>query len=90
MASFDYLKRLPFDTIKIDGVFIKSILDDPFDESMVKFMIDVAELKSQTVVAEFVENAEIVQRLTSLGMQYAQGYYFDQPKPLNDWLTPGE
>lgn len=90
MASFDYLKRLPFDTIKIDGVFIKSILEDPFDESMVKFMIEVAELKSQTVVAEFVENAEIAQRLTSLGMQYAQGYYFDKPKPLKDWLTDNE
>ncbi|WP_321275923.1 putative bifunctional diguanylate cyclase/phosphodiesterase [Thiomicrorhabdus indica] len=87
MASFDYLKRLSFDTIKIDGVFIKSILDDPFDESIVKFMIEVAEIKSQTVVAEFVENEEITQRLKSIGMQYAQGYHFDKPKPLSEWLS---
>lgn len=87
MASFDYLKRLPFDTIKIDGVFIKSLLNDPIDESMVKFMIELAELKSQTVVAEFVEDEAITERLKAIGMQYGQGYYFDKPRPLTQWFT---
>lgn len=86
MASFDYLKRLPFDTIKIDGVFIKNIIEDSWDESMVKFMIDISHLKSQTMVAEFVENQAIAEHLKSIGMHYAQGYYFGKPKPLSEWM----
>ncbi len=86
MASFDYLKRLPFDTIKIDGAFIKSINTDPMDEAVVEFIIRAANLKGQHTVAEFVENAEIVDKLVTLGVHFGQGYHLGKPKPLTDWL----
>lgn len=87
MASFDYLKRLPFDIIKIDGSFITSIVDDPMDETMVNFMVKLANLRGQLTVAEFVENEAIVERLKANGVHYAQGYHFGRPKPFSEWLA---
>lgn len=87
MASFDYLKRLPFDTIKIDGSFISSINSDPMDEAVVEFIVRAAELKGQLTVAEFVENAEIVERLIALGVRFGQGYHLGRPSPLSEWLA---
>lgn len=86
-ASFDYLKRLPFDIIKIDGSFITSIVDDPMDETMVNFMVKLANLRGQLTVAEFVENEAIVERLKANGVHYAQGYHFGQPKPFSELLV---
>lgn len=85
MASFDYLKKLPFDVIKIDGSFIKNIVDNPVDEAMVKFMVHLTEMNNQLTVAEFVENEAIVEKLIANGVHYAQGYHFGAPKPLSEW-----
>lgn len=87
MASFDYLKRLPFDTIKIDGSFVRSMSEDPMDEAVIEFIVRVADLKGQHTVAEFVENAAIVDRLTALGVRFGQGYHLGRPSPLANWLT---
>lgn len=88
MASFDYLKRLQFDAIKIDGSFIRSVLDDAMDEAVVQFIVRVAELKGQQTVGEFVENELIAQRLAALGVRFGQGYHLGRPTPLSDWLLP--
>lgn len=87
MASFDYLKRLPFDTIKIDGSFIRSVIDDPMDEAVVEFIVRVADLKRQETVGEFVENAAIAERLAALGVRFGQGYHLGRPCPLEGWLA---
>lgn len=87
MASFDYLKRLPFDVIKIDGSFIVSIVDNPMDETMVNFMVQLANLRGQLTVAEFVENEAVVEKLKANGVHYAQGYHFGRPKPFIEWLN---
>ncbi len=87
MASFDYLKRLPFDIIKIDGSFIVSIVEEPMDETMVNFMVKLANLRGQLTVAEFVENEAVVEKLRANGVHYAQGYHFGRPKPLSEWLA---
>lgn len=86
MASFDYLKKLPFDVIKIDGSFITHLLENPLDEAMVNFMVKITELNGQLTVAEFVENEAIAERLRLNGVHYAQGYHFGTPKPLSEWL----
>lgn len=86
MASFDYLKRLPFDTIKIDGSFIRSVIDDPMDAAVVEFIVRAAALKGQYTVAEFIENAAIADRVRDLGVRFGQGYHLGRPKPLQDWL----
>lgn len=87
MASFDYLKRLSFDTIKIDGSFVRSLLEDAMDAAVVEFIVRAAGLNSQHTVAEFVENAAIADRLLALGVDYGQGYHFDRPRPIEDWFA---
>lgn len=83
-ASFAYLKRLPFDRLKIDGAFVKDMDSDPANAAMVASMVQMAQALGLPVVAEFVERGAVVQRLRELGVQYAQGYYFHQPEALSE------
>ncbi|QKI88517.1 EAL domain-containing protein [Thiomicrorhabdus xiamenensis] len=81
-ASFTWLKNLPIDFVKIDGDFIRDVLNDPVDAAMVRTIRDISEIMQIQSVAEFVENQEICDWLRETGIHYAQGYYFDKPKPI--------
>ena len=81
-ASFAYLRELPFDTLKIDGLFARDMQTEPTHQAMVRSMVDMARLLDKPVVAEFVETASVAQLLRELGVQWGQGYYFHQPEPL--------
>jgi diguanylate cyclase (GGDEF)-like protein len=85
-ASFSYLKLLPVDTVKIDGMFVKDIASSPADEAMVRSINEVAKLLGKTTVAEFVENAEALARLRALGVDYAQGYGIERPMSIDALL----
>ena len=78
-ASFAYLKYLAVDFIKIDGLFIRTLADDPYDQIFVRAMVDVARGLGKTVVAECVEDARTLALLRTLGVDCAQGWYFDHP-----------
>lgn len=80
LSSFGYLKHFPVDFLKIDGSFVREILHDPIDREMVRSINEIGHLTGKLVVAEFAENAEIIQMLTSLGVDYAQGYGIGQPQ----------
>ena len=83
MSSFAYLKTLPVDYVKIDGSFIRNILSDKVDSTMVECMTRIGhELGIQTI-AEFVENGDILKKLQDLGVDYAQGYGIGIPHPLH-------
>lgn len=82
LSSFGYLKRLPVDIIKIDGQFVRDIAEDETDYVMVRAIHELAAQMGKRTVAEFVENAGILERLQALGVDYAQGYYFSVPKPM--------
>ena len=82
LSSFAYLKNLPVDFIKIDGSFVKDILDDNIDLAMVRSINEVAHVLNKKTIAEFVENKEILNILNQLGVDYAQGYYIGKPVPL--------
>jgi len=84
LSSFAYLKTLPVDFIKIDGLFVKDILDDGIDLAMVRSINEVAHVLNKKTVAEFVENKEILNVLNQLGVDYAQGYYIGKPVPLTE------
>lgn len=86
MASFEYLKSLPFDIIKIDGSFIKDMHTDPTDKAVIKYIHEIASLKEQETVAEYVETQEDVDELTKIGITYGQGYFLGKPKALKEWL----
>ena len=86
MASFEYLKHLPLDVVKIDGSFVRDMLDDPVDRAMVSYVNDISKLRHQETIAEFVEFEEHEKLLKEIGIDYGQGYYLEKPKPLQDWL----
>jgi diguanylate cyclase (GGDEF)-like protein/PAS domain S-box-containing protein len=80
LSSFGYLKHFPVDYLKIDGSFVREILHDPIDREMVRSINEIGHLTGKMTIAEFAENAEIIQMLTSLGVDYAQGYGIAQPQ----------
>jgi len=82
LSSFAYLKTLPVDYLKIDGMFIRDIHEDPIHLAMVQSINEVGHLMGMETVAEFVENDEIVKVLREVGVDYAQGYGICPPRPL--------
>lgn len=83
LSSFAYLKNLPIDFLKIDGVFVKDIATDPVDLAMVKSINDIAHVMGKKTIAEFVENHAVLDLLKDLNVDFAQGYCHDVPAPLH-------
>jgi len=82
LSSFHFLKSLPVDFLKIDGQFFDNINSDPVDRNMVEAIGKVATALGIATIAERVESAEALERLTALGINYAQGHHLDHPAPL--------
>lgn len=80
LSSFESLKTLPVDYVKIDGMFVRDILDDPIDYSMVRCINEIGHVMGKRTVAEFVENDEIRAAVRELGVDYAQGYGIGRPR----------
>jgi diguanylate cyclase (GGDEF)-like protein/PAS domain S-box-containing protein len=90
LSSFGYLKHFPVDYLKIDGSFVRGILNDPIDREMVRSINEIGHLTGKLVIAEFAENQEIIQTLRSLGVDYAQGWGIAQPSRLSKVPHPSE
>jgi EAL domain-containing protein (putative c-di-GMP-specific phosphodiesterase class I) len=86
LSSFAYLKNLPVDYLKIDGAFVKDMVDDPIDYAMVKSINDVGHVMGKRIIAEFVENDLILEKLREIGVDYAQGYGISRPEKLSTLL----
>jgi EAL domain-containing protein (putative c-di-GMP-specific phosphodiesterase class I) len=84
LSSFAYLKNLPVDYLKIDGTFVKDMVDDPIDHAMVKSINEIGQVMGKQTIAEFVENDEIMAELKKIGVNYAQGYGIGIPMPFNE------
>jgi diguanylate cyclase (GGDEF)-like protein len=82
LSSFGYLKQFPVDFLKIDGSFVKGILHDPIDREMVRSINEIGHLTGKLTIAEFAENAEIINMLRNLGVDYAQGYGVASPQRI--------
>lgn len=78
-ASFAYLKHLHVDTIKIDGVFIRNLADDPANQVFVQAMVSVALGLGKSVLAEYVEDGRTLALLRQFGVDLVQGYHLDRP-----------
>jgi len=90
-SSFGYLKTLVVDMLKIDGQFIRDLLDDPLDDVAVRCFVDVARVMGLKTVAEFVDRPELLQRLGEIGVDYAQGFLLHKPEPIDQLVgTAGE
>lgn len=86
LSSFAYLKSLPISFLKIDGVFIKNIVTDKIDRGMVESIYKISSIMNLKVIAEYVENDEIVRELREIGIDYAQGYAVEKPKHIDALL----
>jgi diguanylate cyclase (GGDEF)-like protein len=82
LSSFSYLKTLPLDYIKIDGVFVKSMDDDKSSSIMIEAIHNVGKKLGLFTIAEYVETESSVIALKEIGIDMAQGYYFDKPHEL--------
>ena len=81
-SSYGYLKNFPVDFIKIDGNFVRDLLEDQFDRAIVNSIHDVAAAMGIKTIAEFVENGQILAELKAMGVNYGQGYGIAKPRPL--------
>jgi len=81
-ASYHYLKRLPVDFLKIDGEFVRGIVNDPIDEAMVRSMNDIGHVMGKKTIAEHVESKEVMEKLQEMGVDYGQGYLTGGPDSL--------
>ena len=80
-SSFNYLKQLPVDYVKIDGSFIQHLPENPDDQVFVRVLVEAARGFGKLTVAEFVENAETLVLLREYGVDFAQGFYIGKPDP---------
>lgn len=92
LSSFAYLRTLNVDILKIDGQFVRDIETNPINLAMVKSIHEIAHLMGKRTVAEFVENAAILEKIRAIGIDYGQGYGLGRPMPiqqlLNRYLEP--
>lgn len=89
MSSFAYLKHLPVDYLKIDGSFVKDMVNDASDAAMVEAINNIGHTMGLQTVAEFVENDAILARLRALKVDFAQGYGIGKPVPCRPWIVRG-
>lgn len=82
LSSFGYLKQLPVEFVKIDGIFVRDIFEDPIDLQMVRSINEMAHVLGKRSIAQFVENDAILEVLREIGIDYAQGYGVGRPQPL--------
>ena len=86
LSSFAYLKSLPVDQLKIDGVFVKDLIEDDVSAAMVASIHQIGHTMGLKTIAEFVENDTILARLKEMGVDYAQGFGVGKPMPLEEQL----
>lgn len=80
-STFDCLKQLPLDGVKIDGSFIRNLARSPVDQRLVKAIVEVAKALGKQTVAEFVGSQDTMDLLVQYGADFAQGYYVGRPAP---------
>jgi EAL domain-containing protein (putative c-di-GMP-specific phosphodiesterase class I) len=85
-CSFAYLKDLPVHYIKIDGVFVRDILENPLSAAIISSMTAIAKVMRAQTVAEHVENDLIAQSMRNHGIDFVQGFAVGKPAPLDEIL----
>lgn len=89
LSSFGYLKSLPATCLKIDGSFVRDMMENTIDQAMVSAINEVGHVMGMTPIAEYAHSEAIVERLREMGVNYAQGYALGAPKPLRSSAVSG-
>ncbi|ACK65412.1 response regulator receiver modulated diguanylate cyclase/phosphodiesterase with PAS/PAC sensor(s) [Rippkaea orientalis PCC 8801] len=82
MNSFDYLKHFPVNYLKIDGSFVRNLVQSEVDQAIVESFNRIGHIMNFQTIAEFVENAAILSKIEAIGLDYAQGYVIAKPVPF--------
>ena len=82
LSSFGYLKNLPVDAVKIDGLFIRDLTEDFTHRAIVSSITQIAHAMNIRTIAEYVETDEVCRIVSELGVDYGQGYLFGRPQPF--------
>jgi len=82
LSSFGYLRTLPINYLKIDGLFVRQIVDDPTCRVMVEAIHSIGRTMNLKTIAEFVEDEKILNLLKEMGIDYAQGYFYGVPERI--------
>ena len=85
-SSFNYLKNMPVDYLKIDGSFVKDMDENAVNSAMVEAINNLGHVMGIKTIAEFVRNRQILDRLKDLGIDYAQGYEIAKPQSLKELI----
>lgn len=88
LSTFDYLKQLPVDLVKIDGSFVRELAHSELDHAMVRSIHEVARIAGKRTIAESVESIELILRLKQIGIDYLQGHAIHNPAPLSKLEVP--
>jgi len=83
LSSFGYLKMLPVDYLKIDGSFVRNMVRDEHDHSIVVAITQIAKTLKIACVAEFIEDEATLLALKEIGVDYGQGYYLHRPEAIS-------
>ena len=86
LSTLDYLKKIPAGEIKIDQSFVKAMCDNRSDRVMVQSTIALAHSLGRKVVAEGVEEREVLEALTEMGCDIAQGYVIGRPMSIESLI----
>ncbi|WP_396622023.1 DUF1631 family protein [Marinobacter sp. W-8] len=81
-SSFQFMRSLPVDLIKIDSAFTGQLAANQTDQAMVRSMVDMAHYMEREVIASQVESREVLDMLRQLGVDYAQGFVVEKPRLL--------
>lgn len=78
-SSFGYLQRLPVDYIKIDGCFVRDLVNNPVDQKMIRMIGEIGREAGMRTIAEYVQSGPTLALLAELGIDLAQGYFIGRP-----------
>jgi|TARA_B110000263_G_scaffold231355_1_gene226593 predicted signal transduction protein with EAL and GGDEF domain len=87
LSSYSYLRNLPVDYLKIDGIFVKDIKSNPSDYAVVKSINEIGHFMGKKTIAEFVEDDEVLEILREIGVDFAQGYGIEKKRPIVELLA---
>ena len=87
LSSFTYLKELPVDYLKIDGSFVKDMLNDPIDLAMVASINQIGHIMNLKTIAEFIEDKATLNKLREMNIDFGQGYSIHQPQPAHQLIA---
>ena len=86
LSSFEYLKNLEVDYLKIDSFYVQDIVQSEYDQAIVSSITKIGHTLGLKVIAVFVESDDVAEKMKDIGVDYVQGFDVSTPHPLDDLI----